>query len=444
VTGLLVVRRAILFAQMEHDATDATTPVDWIEGWAAAEFDRPCLVLEEGIISYGQLASDVHSRAGTLRDEAGLGEVVPVVATMDLPSIVDILAHMAVGAVPLPYDQTRVERPDESAPGAVVCLTTSGSAGNRRLVPLTMANLTASVVASRDRLGTGPDDRWLASLPLTHIGGLSVLLRSFEAGGAAVVGRFGSSTGSLIRLTSPTIASLVPTMVHRLLASDPEALASIGTVLVGGAALSDDMVERSTRAGVSLLPTYGMTETASQVATPSTTNDVRGSGWVGFPLSGFTVSIEPSQGDGPGHIHVDGPAVFSGYLGEGARSGPFATSDVGFMEPDGSLVVIGRSDDIVISGGENVALPAVRRALLGLDGVRDAAVVGVDDPEWGTAVCALVVTSDPEAVRETAKAVLDRQQLPRYWAAADRVPLLENGKVDVKAIRGLFEQNTSR
>lgn len=423
---------------------DYTTPADWIDRWADADFDRPALVFDDGIVPYGHLAMEIAARVRTLRGVVSVGDVVPVVAALDLPSIVDLFAHMAIGAVPLPrgasgagIGEQRVG--EHRAEDAVVCLSTSGTSGASRLVPLTMTNLTASVVASRVRLGTGPDDRWLACLPLTHIGGLSVLLRSFEAGGAAVVGVFGAATPSLIERAQPSVASVVPTMAHRLLASDPDAIASIGTVLIGGAALSGSLAENARSAGAHLVPTYGMTEASSQVATPSPLDREQRVGSVGRPLDGFTITIASPGEDGAGRILVDGPAVFGGYLGEEPRTGPFATNDIGAIEPDGSLTVLGRSDEIVITGGENVSLQVVHDALSWLAGVDGVAVVEIDDVEWGTAVCALVVTPDLDAARESASAVLARHEVPKRWMTADRIPLLPNGKVDLGAVRAHFE-----
>ncbi|MGI9529962.1 MAG: class I adenylate-forming enzyme family protein [Acidimicrobiia bacterium] len=419
---------------------DHTTPAGWIDRWADADFDRPALVLDGAIVSYGHLATETAARARTLRGVVSAGEVVPVLVDLDLPSIVDLFAHMAVGAVPLPRGESRPDLDGQRADGAVVCLSTSGTSGVSRLVPLTMANLTAALEASRARLGTGEDDRWLACLPLTHIGGLSVLFRSFEAGGAAVVGPFGDSTPALIERMRPTVASLVPTMVHRLVETDPAAIASIGVVLVGGASLSESLSVRARSVGVNLVPTYGMTETSSQVATRSP--DEAGGpepGSVGRPLDGFTVSIGSPPGGGPGRIIVDGPAVFSGYMGEDARTGPFTTNDIGVVAPDGSLTVLGRADDVVISGGENVSLSSVREALNSVAEVDDAVVVGVDDDEWGVAVCALVVSPSLGAAQERAVDVLAAHEVPKRWASTDRIPLLPNGKVDVEAVRSHFQ-----
>ena len=270
-----------------------------------------------------------------------------------------------------------------------------------------------------------------------------MLFRSFEAGGAVVAGAFGVATASLIERTNPTIASVVPTIAHRLLASDPEVLASIDTVLVGGAVLSGSLAERARSAGASLVPTYGMTETSSQVATPSVRREPSRQGWVGRPLDGFSVSIASPRADGAGLIAVEGAAVFGGYLGEEPRTGPFVTNDIGTIEGDGSITVLGRSDDIVTTGGENVSLPRVQDAMSRISGVDGVSVVGVDDPEWGTAVCALVVTSDLDATKDSASLVLARHEVPRRWATATLIPLLPNGKVDTEAVRKHFEDSRS-
>lgn len=426
---------------------DHTTPAGWIDLWADADFDRPALVFEGGSISYGQLATEVDARARTLSGVVSAGEVAPVLVDLDLPSIVDLFAHMALGAVPMPRGSSRPAVEGQRADGAVVCLATSGSSGEARIVPLTMANLTAAVEASRARLGTGQDDRWLACLPLTHIGGLSVLLRSFEAGGVAVVGAFGGATPALIERVRPSVASFVPTMVNRLLGSDPDAIASIGTSLVGGAALSESLDMRARDAGVNLVPTYGMTETSSQVATRSpvdpTTHVGLARGSVGQPLDGFTVTISSHTEGGPGRIMVDGPAVFSGYLGHEPRKGPFVTSDVGVIASDGSLTVLGRVDDVIITGGENVSLVSVQDSLASIADVDGVVVVGIDDVEWGTAVCALVEASGLRAAQEGAAGVLASHEVPKRWASAERIPLLPNGKVDLAAVRSHFESHAS-
>jgi o-succinylbenzoate---CoA ligase len=418
---------------------DLLTPADWVESAAEQRPDAPALVFGDGVVTYGQLTHQVRMRTGTLRsdgmDGAGATTLIGVPVRLDLPSIVEILALPSVGLTPMPYTRG-LETPAGAAPGdAVMCIATSGSSGARRLVPLTMDNLAASVEATIERLGTGADDRWLLTLPIDHVGGLGVLFRSFAAGGAVVVAPFGRGVVDLIRRTRPTIASLVPTMVHRMLGWDTEALTSIGTVLVGGGRLPATVAARAVDAGVGLVTTYGSTETSSQVATMAPGQPLHHPGYVGLPLAGFEVGVEQVNADGVGTLTVDGPAVFGGYLGERPRSGPHVTADVGWIADDGSITVLGRADDIAVTGGVNVSLPDVADAIAALDEVDDVAVVAIDDVEWGSLICALVQTALPRTVVAASIAdTLHGADNPRRVDVTSAIPMLPNGKHDRAAV----------
>jgi len=423
---------------------DTDTPYDWLEDAARRHPDEPALILSGGIVSYSALCDQVHVRSRSLAREVSQASIVPVPMRLDLPSIVEMLALMKQRAVMVPYESHRPEIAASPPAGTAVCIATSGSSGSSKLVPISYGNIAASVEASRMRLSTGASDRWLATLPLTHVGGLSVIWRTLESGGAAIVAPFNDEIEGVLAWSRPTVASLVPTMVHRLLGRSGDSLAAIGLVLTGGAHLGDGMAARALRAGVKLVPTYGMTETTSQVATAipgAVEQDFR---VVGPPLDGFEVAIrDRSRLVRPGTvgvIEVAGPAVTCGYLGEPARSGVFITSDLGFLTDDGKLAVVGRIDDVIVSGGENVSLVAVRDAIIAIQGVTDVAVVGVPDPEWGSIVCAFVQGSDvpvEEELREIVTGMLSRWSCPRYWAFGT-IPLLGNGKHDLAAIQRMF------
>ena len=409
------------------------SPADWVDAAAIDTPDQPALVFPDGVVTYDQLRSLIRSRVASVRGHVLPGEVVPTPVRLDLPSVVELLALPSVGAVPLPITAEPPPIEVSDAAGAVVCIATSGTLGVRRVVPLTMGNITASVEASALRLGTTGADRWLLTLPIDHIGGLSVLYRSFAAGGAAVLAPFGDHEAVTLA-TRPTIASVVPTMMHRFVGGQARVMDAIGMFLVGGGPLRERLADRIIAAGGRILTTYGSTETASQVATTVPGESIRHAGFVGRPLDGFDVTI-----DDDGSIMVDGPAVFGGYLGEEHRTGPHRTSDLGRWEDDGSLTVIGRRDDVVVTGGANVSLTSVEEAIDAIDAVTEVAVVAVDDDEWGSAVCALVVSDLPlDAVRERIGDVLRGAQRPRRVVAIDGLPLLGNGKPDREAIRGLF------
>ena len=424
---------------MEHD-----TPQGWLSRAADRVPAAPALIVDDGVVSYADLDHQVTLRAGSLAREVRRGEVVAVPVHIDLPSVVEILAVLRRGAIAAPYASSPPVISGAAPEGAALCMATSGSQGGQRIVPLSYGNISASVASSRVRLGTGPDDRWLATLPFHHIGGMSVLLRSIEAGGAAILSPFGAETVSAIERFAPTIASLVPTMVYRLVEQAPDTLASVGTVLTGGARLTQWLARVAAERGVSLVPTYGMTETASQVATAIPGASPSREGLVGPVLDGFTVSIRTPDGlAGPGEvgvIEVDGPAVFGGYLAAPPRVGAYATSDLGFLDAEGSLGVIGRIDDVVITGGENVSVSEVAQAIEALPGVRDVVVVGVPDQEWGTAICAVVELEEGahrDSVAEELSAHLAHHALPKRMEVGV-VPLLSNGKHDLAAVERHF------
>ena len=424
---------------MEHD-----TPHGWLSVAAELDPEAPAIVMRDLVISYADLDHQVTVRASSLVREVRVGEIVAVPVRIDVVSVVEILALMRAGAVVAPYASTPPTITAAAPEGVALCLATSGSTGAPRIVPLSYQNLSASVAASRSRIGNGPDDRWLATLPLHHIGGISVLLRSLQAGGSVVLSPFGAETGSVIDQCAPTIASLVPTMLYRLIEHAPDRLAAIGIVLTGGAPLSSEMALSATERGVSLVPTYGMTEASSQIATAIPGTPFVGGDAVGPLLEGFSVSIRTPEGSAQqgevGVIEVDGPAVFNCYLGSPPRLGAHTTADLGFIDSDGSLGVIGRIDDVVVTGGENVSLARVAATMEDLNGVRDVAVVGVPDREWGTAICALVEleqgTHRGDVLEELATHLI-------HYAVPKRVdvgvvPLLRNGKHDRGAVQRHF------
>jgi O-succinylbenzoic acid--CoA ligase len=223
-------------------------------------------------------------------------------------------------------------------------------------------------------------------------------------------------------------------MLTRVLGRDASLISDMRFVLVGGGPLPKALADRAVRAGVPVLSTYGMTEATSQIATATTGDRTRL-----VPLDGVIVTTRSD-----GRITVDGPTVSPGFLGEKPREGSYVTNDAGRIEPDGGLTVIGRVDDIVISGGENISLGAIGASLSSFEGVSAAAAVGVADPEWGTTVVGIVETDlDSDALDNLARPVLAPYERPRRWVIVDRLPLLANGKPDLAAAREMAEQALS-
>jgi O-succinylbenzoic acid--CoA ligase len=318
-----------------------------------------------------------------------------------------------------------------------VLVATSGSTGRPRLVVLPPAALRASAAATADRLG-GPG-RWLLALPADHVAGVQVIVRALLAGAPPTAQdlRDGFRPDDFAAATARLgpgrrYTSLVPTQLLRLLDAGGAVLDAVrgyDAVLVGGAALDAGLRERAETAGVRVVATYGMTETAG------------GCVYDGVPLDGVRVRLDPD-----GRILIGGPTLATGYLDDpGATaaafvSGEFRTSDVGRWV-DGRLEVVGRVDDVVVTGGEKVAPAAVERVLAAQPGVRAVCVVGLPDPEWGSVVGAvLVVDGSPVAddLRAAVRAALGRAAVPRVLHVVDAVPVRGIGKPDRAAVARLL------
>lgn len=327
-------------------------------------------------------------------------------------------------------------------PAARYVVMTSGSSGPDRPVVLTGANVAASAAASQARLGNGPGDRWLGVLPLHHVGGLSVLWRSAREGGTVVLEERFTAERAAAWLSGGSIAfaSLVPTMLARVLEEHPGPFPGVRGVLVGGGPADPALLARARRAGLPVLATYGMTETASQVATEAPAEAGSRPGSAGRLLEGFEVRAVDEDGRAlppglAGRLEVRGPAVSPGYLGEPER-GPgewLRTGDLGFLD-DGHVFVLGRADDVIITGGEKVHPGAVESVLREHPLVADAWVFGEEDQEWGQRVVAEVApvagaSLDPQELAAHARSRLAGHQVPRRWRLVEEIRRSEMGKL---------------
>ncbi len=313
-----------------------------------------------------------------------------------------------------------------------VVVETSGSTGRPKRVVLTRAAVLASVAASRRRLGG--EGAWVLALPSSYVAGLQVVVRSLVAGHAPVLHERDGWPGD-----EGWFTSLVPTQLARVVA-DPEQLAALRrahTVLLGGGPVDRDVRRRAEEAGVRVVATYGAAETAG------------GCVYDGLPLDGVAVAI----GEG-GRIRIAGPTLFERYDGDPALTakalvdGWYLTSDAGRIDDDGRLVVLGRVDDVVVSGGLNVPGPAVAARLRAHPDVAAAEVLGVPDEEWGQRVVAFVQpvvevrgrprpSLDTTELRDWVAAEHPRAWAPRQVVVVPEIPLLPNGKPDRQALLGL-------
>ncbi|OLZ41127.1 2-succinylbenzoate-CoA ligase [Natrinema saccharevitans] len=331
---------------------------------------------------------------------------------------------------------------------------TSGTSGEPKAVRLTVGNLVASATASAFRLGVLPADRWLCCLPMYHMGGLAPIVRSTLYGTTAVIQREFDprDTARVVDEYDITGVSLVPTMCKRLLEAGWEPPESLRFVLLGGAPASRELLERCRERGVPAHPTYGMTETASQIATATPAETAAHEGTVGRPLAGTDVTVVDEDGTvlGPseqGELVVSGPTVTPGYLDADETAAAFGdhglhTGDVGYRDEDGRLWVLNRRSDRIVTGGENVDPGEVVAALRTHPAVDDAAVVGLSDPEWGERVAALVVPEsgtpgslEPASLLAHCDERLAGFKRPKTIGVADALPRTASGTVDREAVR---------
>lgn len=328
---------------------------------------------------------------------------------------------------PLAGDEADVPLREKIEPAApFTLLFTSGSTAAPKPVLLSYANHAASAQAAAANLPLLAGDRWLCVLPLFHVGGLAILVRCAIAGAAALVhdGFDAQAVRASLESGESTLASLVPTMLRRLYAAGLERAPALRAALLGGGPIPRDLLERSAALGIPVLPTYGMTETASQVVTGEP-GEV-----AGRPLPGVELRIA-----GDGEILVRGPMVAAGAL---APEGWLHTGDRGRIDGDGRLHVEGRLKDVIVTGGENVAAAEVEEALLAHPAVEDAGVAARPDPEWGEAVVAHVVLGAPVTDAELAAHCRERlagYKVPRAFLRHDELPRNAAGKL----LRGLLQ-----
>ncbi len=297
---------------------------------------------------------------------------------------------------------------------------TSGSTGTPKRVVLSRRAVLASVSATARRVGG--EGRWLLALPASYVAGAQVICRSVTAGEPPVLLDDHPSLAAAVETGRPAYASLVPTQLHRMLdsAEDVEALRTLRTVLLGGGPIDPALRGRAADAGVSVVATYGSAETAG------------GCVYDGVALDGVGLATEPD-----GRLRIRGPMLFDGYDGDPELTarvlvdGWFRTEDAARLDEDGRLQVLGRLDDMVVSGGVNVPAPAVARRLREHPAVRAAEVLGTPDAEWGMRLVAFVVGELPlEEARAWVAEEHPRSWAPRQLVVLDALPLLANGKVD--------------
>jgi O-succinylbenzoic acid--CoA ligase len=367
----------------------------WLERAAALRPDRTAVDAPDGELTYAELLDAARQVA------VEPGERTAIALPPGLDFVVTLHACLLKGAAAMPVD---LREPTPNVAGGpasddvAVVLHTSGTTGRPTPVELTYERIHAQALGTAEALGVGDDERWLCPLPLSHVGGLMVLLRSVIYATTAVIGP--------PHRPDVTLASMVPTQLARLTGPPPPGLRA---VLLGGAAPDRAVLE----AGWPVARTYGLTQACSSV----TIGDVGDVGTSGPAIPGVTVTIADD-----GEIVVEGATV----------DGTLHTGDLGRLDDRGRLIVLGRKADTIISGGENVAPAEVEAVLLEHPAVADAGVFARPHPEWGEAVTAKVVLRSQATegeLREWAGERLARFKVPKTIEVADQLPRTPTGKL---------------
>lgn len=308
----------------------------------------------------------------------------------------------------------------------------SGSTGAPKPIGLTYGNFLWSAMGGAFNIGVDPADRWLCCVPLSHIAGLSIVVRSAIYGTTAVVhdGFDADRVAAALAEEPISVVSLVTTMLKRLLDAGAD-LSGPRAILVGGGPVPASMLGEALERGATVVQTYGLTETCSQVTTLAPEDALRKLGSAGRPLLSSHVRIRD------GEILVQGPTVAPGRYDE---SGWLHTGDLGQIDDEGFLYVQDRIDDMIVTGGENVVPSEVEEVLLHHPAVADAAVVGREDPEWQQAVTAIVVLAPDthvtlDELRHHCAATLANYKVPKRVELAAALPRTPSGKLMRRALR---------
>jgi len=437
---------------------------NWLAQRSQSCPDRVALVADGAEVTYAELEAESTwvarrlAAQGVRRDSTvaltmhpGREEVVLVHALMKLGAVLLPLGpkvtaeeRAAILAVEEPaldltdpgeLTQTEADLPllGEHDMDDIVCrLLTSGSTGSPHPVGLTYGNFLWSAVGSGFNIGVQPEDRWLCCMPLSHVGGLGIVMRSAIYGTTAVIhdGFDVDRVAAALAEERISVISVVATMLTRLLEAGAD-LSGPRAVLVGGGPVPEEPLEEAIGRGATVVQTYGLTEACSQVTTLAPGEARRKLGSAGRPLLTTHLRIQD------GEILVQGPTVAPGHAD---ADGWLHTGDLGRIDEDGFLYVDDRIDDMIVSGGENIVPAEVEKVLLRHPEVADAAVVGREDPEWQQAVTAIVVLEDgsevtPDELRRHCAEALAGFKVPKRVELAAALPRTPSGKLMRRALR---------
>jgi O-succinylbenzoic acid--CoA ligase len=351
---------------------------------------------------------------------------------------------------PIPHCPFPIPHSPLLIPHPLIMIPTGGSSGKIRFAMHTWSTLSASVAGfceyfNREQVNS------CCVLPLYHVSGLMQFLRSFLTDGRLAIFPY----PALKRGEQPEIEpqeffiSLVPTQLQFLLQSDPNWLSRFQTVLLGGAPAWRSLLDSARKHRIRLAPTYGMTETASQVATLEPEDFLQGNDSSGQILPHAKISIQNETGElldtqETGNIIIEADSLYLGYypyLSAESKSTSFTTDDLGFFDPQGYLHIVGRHSQKIITGGENVFPAEVEAAILATNLVTDVVAIGLPDSQWGQVVTAVYVPKNLEVsttlIQQKIKQQLSKYKQPKHWIRVNNLPRDERGKINYQQITEL-------
>lgn len=315
-----------------------------------------------------------------------------------------------------------------------VIMNTSATTGQLKSVPLRWGQIRAHVQASKAVLGKTEQDNWLMVLPLFHVSGLSILLRSLYNGTAVtILPKYDEAQVlKLIESENINMMSLVPTILTQLEPSISHH--KLRVILLGGEFIPMALIDACEKKSLPIYKTYGMTETFSQSVTFSVLDYPHKRDSVGKPLPGMQVRIDKPDADGVGEIHLTGPMVMTGYIDKEPIDGDLNTDDIGYIDEDGFVYILNRRKDLIISGGENIYPKELEDLVYTLPSVKECAVVPVPDPKWGQVPALFVAFHDGESM--TVDAILSfmtnslaKYKIPKYVKILPALPRNGTGKI---------------
>ncbi len=330
-------------------------------------------------------------------------------------------------------------------------MNTSATTGQFKSVPLRWSQIKAHVQASQEVLGRSEQDNWLMVLPLFHVSGLSILMRSLYNGTAMTIMESYDEEQVLQYIHDGRInmMSLVPTILKNL---EPRITHhQLRVILLGGEFIPRPLVDACVEKQLPIYKTYGMTETFSQSVTMPVLLNLNKLDSVGKPLPGMTVHIVNPDVDGVGEIHLNGPMVMRGYINREPIHGDFNTDDMGYVDEDGFLYILNRRTDLIISGGENIYPKEIEDTVYAMQGVKECAVIPVADTKWGQVPALFVAFDDIDAlgadlkmiVRDYISSKLAKYKVPKYITIMDALPRNGTGKIMRKSLASHLDMTAS-